>query len=115
MANQIHGMAAGSKIIDGVFCYEFRLPIPMAIKSKDKIDLCVEIGGLNKDDLKDMRRPRFNRDGGMGMPPGGMSRRPGGMHGGHGGMRGGPRQRPDASMMEQQDIWLKLVLAKKPG
>ncbi|MBD3287528.1 hypothetical protein GF337_01880 [candidate division KSB1 bacterium] len=112
--NQTHGTAAGSKIVDGVYCYEFRMPIPTGLESKKKINLCVELGGLSEDDLKEIAQQRFNPDGGMGRHPGGMGRRPGGIRGGPGGIRGNRGQRPDAGFVKEQDIWLKLILAEKP-
>lgn len=115
--NQIHGVAVGSKDNKGVFCYEFRIPIPIGLQSQEKIDLCFEIGGLSTDELKDKMGSRGG-PGGMGERPGGMSSPPQGMgrRGGMGGGRGGPGggQRPDSKFIEQQDIWMKLIFAEKP-
>jgi hypothetical protein len=123
--NQLHGVAAGSQNYNGMFCYEFRLPLPIGLQSKEKLDLCFEIGGLSSDEMKDLMASRKGNPDGMSGRPGGVGGRPGGMGGrpqgmgrpgGMGAGRGGfgRGQRPDSKFIEEQDIWMKLILAEKP-
>ena len=119
--NQVSGVSAGSINHDGLYCYEFRIPIPMGIQ-KNTISLCIEFGGLTSEQISEMRSQdgppggmgRGRPGGDMGGMPGGMGggRRGGGMGGGRppGGMDGG---RPDMSHLEAKDIWMKIILAEK--
>lgn len=121
----LEGPVAGSAYDNGVFCYEFKLPIPMGVKNGKELKLGLELGGISKEDLAAMRqemgerrelgeRPDFGEppDGNMGGRPGGMGGRPGGMGGRPGGMRGGERP-AGAQGFEKQDVWFTVVLAEK--
>lgn len=122
----LEGPAAGSAYNDGVFWYEFKLPIPKGIKNGKELKLGLELGSLSKEDRAAMRqemgertgrgeRPDFGEppDGDMGgRPPGGMGGRPGGMGRRPGGLRGG--ERPSGTQgFEKQEIWFTVVLAEK--
>lgn len=121
----VEGPAAGSAYNDGVFCYEFKLPIPMGVKNGKELKLGLELGGMSKEDRNAMRkemggmrgdgeRPdRGERpDGDMGGRPGGRGGRPGGMGGRPGGMRGGEGPTGTAGF-EKQEVWFTVVLAEK--
>ena len=109
------GPAAGSTYQNGVFCYEFRLPIPISAELGEKLRLGLELGGISDEDRKammqemgGMRGRGGRRGGGMGGRPGGMGGRPGG------GMRGGGR--PSGGFgFEKQEIWFTVILADKNG
>jgi hypothetical protein len=107
------GPTAGSTYENGVFCYEFKLPIPISTDLKKKIKLGLELGGMSDEDRNAIRQEMGERHR-MGGRPGGMGGRPGGMGGGRGGMRGG--ERPSGGLgFEKQDIWFDVILAQKPN
>lgn len=121
----LEGPVAGSAYDAGVFCYEFKLPIPMGIKNGKEMKIGLELGGMSKEDQAAMRqemggmRGRGERpdgdqppDGEMGGRPGGMRGRPSGMGGRPGGMRGGDRS-PVVQGFERQEVWFSVVLAEK--
>lgn len=121
----LEGPVAGSAYNDGVFCYEFKLPIPIGIKNGKELKVGLELGGLSKEDRAAMRQEmgempgRGERtdggeppDGDMGGRPGGRSGRPGGMGGRPGGMRGGEGP-AGAQGYEKQEVWFTVVLAEK--
>ena len=127
--SEIEGIAASAGIVNGMYCYEFRIPFnvnnPYAlnIKPGKKFNLCFELGGLEnrKELLKQMEtneRPRNmgGRGGGMGGPGGGMSR-PGGMGDRGGGMRPGGGRMGDRQNMKDmfnaEDIWISIKLNDK--
>ncbi len=121
----LEGPIAGSAYDAGVFCYEFKLPIPMGIKNGKELKLGLELGGLSKADRATMRKEMGERpgrgerpdggeppDGDMGGRPGRMGGRPGGIGGRPGGMRGG--ERPSGALgFEKQEVWFTVVLAEK--
>jgi uncharacterized membrane protein YgcG len=118
----IEGIRAAVDFQQGLYCYEFSIPIyknevyPYAIKisSKQKVKLGVEIAPVSEEEkerieemMKERRQSRQGGSGrGGGMPGGGM--RGGGMKGG--GMRGGGpgRQIPD---MDGKEMWMTVLLA----
>jgi len=108
------GPAAGSSYQNGVFCYEFRLPIPISVELGKKLKLGLELGGISDEDRKAMMQELGGRPGGgIGGRPGDRGGRPGGMGGRPGGMRG--RERPSGGFgFEKQEIWFNVLLAKKP-
>lgn len=113
------GPAAASAEKEGVYCYEFKIPLlfdrsvtdEQPEKLPKKIKLCLEIGGLTDEMRKQMQEdmPAGGRGGmGGGMRGGGM--RGGGMRGGgHGGGRTSGNQG-----QQTQEIWLDVVLAQHP-
>lgn len=105
------GPAAGSTYENDVFCYEFKLPIPINTELGKDIKLGVEFGGMSDEDRNSMRQEMGERRGGG--RPGGMGGRPGGMGGRSGGMRGGGRP-SDGFGFEKQEMWFDVLLAKKP-
>ena len=108
------GPAAGSTYENGVFCYEFKLPIPISTDLKKKMKLGLELGSISDEDRKAMMQELGGRPGGgIGGRPGDRGGRPGGMGGRPGGMRG--RERPSGGFgFEKQEIWFNVLLAKKP-
>lgn len=120
--NQTSGASAGSANHNGIYCYEFRIPIPIGIKENNKINLCMELGGISSEELSEMRKQRGGSEGmrgmGGGRPPGSMGEgRSGSMGRGRGmgrpGSRGpgGPGSMEKA--LEKKDIWMKILIAKK--
>ncbi|MCU0644319.1 MAG: hypothetical protein MUC94_08650 [bacterium] len=121
----LDGPVAGSAYDNGVFCYEFKLPIPMGIKNAKELKLGLELGGMSKEDRAAMRQElggmpgRGERsddgerpDGEMGGRPGGRGDRPGAMGARPGGMRGGERP-TGAQGFEKQEVWFTVALAEK--
>jgi hypothetical protein len=108
------GPAAGSTYQNGVFCYEFKLPIPINTELNKKLKLGIELGGMSEEYRNAMRQEMGGRRGsGMGGRPRGFGGRSGGMGGRPGGTRGG--ERPSGGVaFEKQDIWFDVLLAKKP-
>ena len=112
--NNPRGLAAASAHQQGIFAYEFRIPmvahdsICSAISTLpgEKISMGLEIAGISHDAREKMRRERPE----MGSPPGA------------GGMPGGPPEgRPEGGfrgdrgqMSETQEIWVSIRLAKNP-
>ena len=117
----LEGPAAGSAYENGVFCYEFKLPIPINIESGGEIKLGLELGGMSDEDRKAMMQEMGGMRGAGGRSGGGMGgrtgggmggRRGGGMGGRPGGMQGG--QGPaGGSGLEKQEMWFTVVLADK--
>ncbi len=113
------GPAAGSSYKDEVFCYEFRIPIPISVESSNEIKLGLELGGMSKEDQKAMRqemdemRGHGERSDGGEPPDGNMGGRPGGMGGRPGGIWGRPGgERPSGGAgLEKQEIWFTVLLA----
>lgn len=102
----LDGPAAGSAFQNGIFCYEFRLPIPISTASGGEVKLGFEFGDMSDTDRKAMMQERGGR------PGGGMGGRAGGTGGRPGGMRGGGRS-PSGSGLEKQEMWFTVVLATK--
>ena len=113
--NNPKGLAAASASQQGIFSYEFRVPIvtndsiSYAISSfpGEEINMGLEIAGISREDREKMMRERPE----MGGPPGG-----GGMPGG-----GPPRGRPEGrfggdrgQMSDKQEIWIRIHLAQNP-
>lgn len=99
------GPAAGSKSINGIYCYEFKIPLPTIVNLGDIVKLGIELGGMKMDDM-------LKRGGEM--RPGAGMERPGGMGGGgrgRGGMRGGPPMGERSTRMGPKEIWLDVLLA----
>ena len=117
--NQTQGPSAGSANHDGIFCFEFRMPIPISAKLGDEISLCMELGGLSAEDLSQLQQQRGSSQrsgdmmGGRGvMGRGGGKGAGSGMGGGRG--MGSSEQRPRGlEGLEKQEIWMKLILAEK--
>ncbi len=111
--NTLEGPAAGSTYENGVFCYEFKMPIPISTELGKKIKLGLELGGMSDEDRRAMMKQMGGRPGGgMGGRPGGIGGRPGGMGRRPGGMRGG--ERPSGGFgFEKQEVWFDVVLTKE--
>ena len=108
----LEGPAAGSAYENGVFCYEFKIPIPMSTGSNNEVKLGLELAGISDKDRKAMMREMGGMRGAGGRSGGGMGGRPGGMGGRPGGMRGG--ERPSGGTgFEEEEMWFTVVLAKK--
>ncbi len=121
------GPSAASAENEGVYCYEFKIPLQFDKSVTDdqtdvvgdNIKVCLEIGGMTdemrnqmKEQMGGMRGGGGGRSGGMGGGRGGMGGgRGGGMKGG--GMRGGGSRMPGGGELEKQEIWLDVILAKE--
>ncbi|MFZ5516677.1 MAG: hypothetical protein ACOY90_08570 [Candidatus Zhuqueibacterota bacterium] len=118
-ANNPDGPAAGSALSNGYYTFEFRLPLPVSVTGDDKMNLCLELGGMSNEEKAKMREamPGGGREDGPpegGRPGGGMGGRPGGMDGGQGGMRGGGRpggMTQPGQGLEKQELWFAIQLA----
>ena len=118
--NNPQGPSAASASQKGTFCYEFRITLPLNRESGEETSLGMEVGGIDPEDLPEMR----GQTGGM---RGGGGRRGGEMMGGRGGrmgggMRGGGGPRPMGGdrqlmrkMFEKQEMWVKVLLAENPS
>jgi len=108
------GPSAASAENDGVYCYEFKIPLQFdksvtdeqTAAKGDKIKVCLEIGGIDDEMRKQMKEQMGGRRGGG---RGGMGGGRGGMGGG---MPGGGRM-PSGEGFEKQEVWLDVVLAKE--
>ena len=111
---------AGSTFKNGIFCYEFvvplldwdGLPFVANIEEEEYTDLGLEFGGMdpaNRERVENRSNSMGGRQGGMGGGRGGMGGGKGGM-GGRGGGRGGQRPQRTASM-DSEEIWFKVKLA----
>lgn len=108
--SNFEGPCAGSADNNGIFCYEFKMPIPVNCELGSELSLCMELGGINKEQLHEKKKGMGSRGGGM---------RGGGMKGGNrGGGRGGGMGRQGGSgmrntnMLEPTQLWMKFVLAE---
>lgn len=111
--NQFQGPSAGSTYKDGLFAYEFRLPIPISVKPGEKISLCVELGGLDQSDIDKMQGQKMNSGESSSMSGTGMGGgRGGGMGGGKGGRKGMRSSNQGFQNMEKQNVWINLILAE---
>jgi len=120
--NNTIGPTSGSFYKNGVFCYEFKIPLPVDAELGKTVTLGLELGGISDDDRKAMRPPDRGSmpdgggrpDGDMGGGPGGMGGRPGGMGGRPGGPGGPGGERPQHGLQsEKQEVWFTVVLAQK--
>ena len=103
------GPAASSNYEGGSYCYELRIPLPLALKDDGKLGIGIEVGGISQDDMKSMRSNMGGGDMGGRMGGGRMG---GGRRGG--GMRGGSRPGDDMRKgMEKQEYWFKAILAQQ--
>lgn len=104
------GPQAASANQDGVFGYEFRIPIGRSDSVSfgvggrlgETISMGLELGGISREDREGMIRERPEMSG----PPGGGGSRRGRPGGGHRGDRG--------QMSEKQEIWISIHLAQNP-
>lgn len=120
--NHLDGVTAGSGESNGIFTYEFRLPLPETAgeagkgrrKRGERIGLGFELGSITLEMRQQMMQKmgggRGGMGGGMGGGRGGMG---GGMGGGRGGMGGG-RSGRGGGIPEEKEIWVKITLAKGP-
>lgn len=116
------GPAAGSAFEDSEFCYEFKIPLPIPVKSGKKIKMGLEWGGMSQQDrsarqqgIGGMRGDFGGRtEGGMGGRPGGRGGMPGDMGGPPDDMRGGEGP-PGRQGLEKQEVWFEVILAEKNG
>ena len=107
--NATTGPAAASKYEGGSYCYELRIPLPLALEDDGKLGIGIEVGGISQDDMKSMRSNMGGGDMGGRMGGGRMG---GGRRGG--GMRGGSRPGDDMRKgMEKQEYWFKAILAQQ--
>ena len=118
------GPSAASAENEGVYCYEFKIPLQFdksvtddqTTNVSDKIKVCLEIGGINDEVRNKMKEQMSGNRGG-----GGRGGRSGGMGGGRGGMGGGMKgggtrgggQIPGGDGLEKQEVWLDVILAKE--
>lgn len=111
--NNPRGPCEGSAYQNGVFCYEFKMPIPISTDLGEEIRLGLELGGMSEKDRNAMRQEMGSMRGagksGRGMIGGSGGRR-GAMGGRPGGMRGGGRPF-GGSGFEKQEMWFTVVLA----
>ncbi len=136
----MHGLSASLGSADGVFTYEFAIPLhkndttPFAISAEPgkKIYIGLEFGQMDEDEIQQMRAHMKNgrghgggrSPGGMGQPgssgpPEGMGRGggkgpPGGMGRGGGGRGGADPEEMMKKMKEGEKIWVKTYLALPP-
>lgn len=129
-STEFQSPAAASTIENGVFCYEFKLPLMLSDISDKEIKLGLELGGTDSNEASGGEMGG-GPGGGMGGPGGGMGGGPGGGMGGPGGgmgggpgggMGGGPPggggSRPPGGMgFEKQEVWFTVLLATEntPG
>ena len=117
------GPSAASAENEGVYCYEFKIPLQfdksvtddqVAIAG-DKIKVCLEIGGITDEMRNQMKEQMGGMRGGGGGRSGGMEGGRGGMSGGMkgGGMRDGGGRMPGREGFEKQEVWLDVILAKE--
>jgi len=119
--NNPWGPSAASQEVNGLFCYEFKIPIRFGLSAtddseeemSDKIKIGIEIGGITPEMRDAMRENmsgmRDRREGMRGMGGG----RGGGM-GGRGGMgKSGAGMNADMSDLEGKEFWFDLILAEK--
>jgi hypothetical protein len=112
------GPAAASACLDGIFGYEFRIPVAtgdsisytLAASPAEMMSVGLEVGGMSRGDREGMMRegPQMGGPPDAGMKGGGGRRMPGG---------GPPRGRSKGDMkkmMENQEVWLTLRLAQDP-
>lgn len=117
---------AAANVSDGVYCYEFRIPLNrdeasgvqnLFIKEDNLIRVCIEQSGIDKEELAAMREKMREKQGGAGMTGG--AGRAGGRRGG---MMGGGRsgRRPGGMMdggnrlmtgLEGKELWFSVQLA----
>ncbi len=107
-ANGSSGLAAGFGVLQGVYTYEFRIPLQkgdishygIGTQPGQTISLGLEWGGMGREDRQRMREEMGGR------PPGGGKGVMGGW-GGHG-------DRPGSQPPGKQEIWVKTVLSLPP-
>jgi hypothetical protein len=117
------GFFASAGYQDGLYCYEFSIPLTqvngsidyLKISDANEIKIGLEISGLSEDEKKEIEEQMAERKG-SGMRGGGRGggQRGGGMRGSGmrgGGMRGGNRSMPD---MNGQENWISVTLAGNP-
>jgi hypothetical protein len=115
------GPSAASAENQGIYCYEFKIPLQFdksvtdeqTTSVNDKIKVCLEVGGMT-DEMKSKMKEQMGSMRGSGGRSGGMGGGRGGMGGGMrgGGKRGGGDRMPGAEGFEEQEVWLDIVLAK---
>jgi len=112
------GPTAASAENEGVYCYEFKIPLQFDKSitddqveiANDKIKVCLEIGGIT-DEMRNQMKGQMSGKRGGGGRSGGM--RGGGMRsGGRSSGRSGTRM-PGGEGFEKKEIWLDVVLAEK--
>lgn len=114
------GPSAASAENEGVYCYEFKIPLQFdksvtenqTTSVGDNIKVCLEIGGINDEGRNQMREQmggtRGSGGGGRGGGRGGMG---GGMKGG--GARGGGGRMSGGEGVEKLEVWLDVILAEE--
>ncbi|MDP8241264.1 MAG: hypothetical protein P9X24_19420 [Candidatus Hatepunaea meridiana] len=113
------GPAASLGSANGVFIYEFSIPIahndsiPHSIGTEVGSDISIgfEFGGMDREKSKQMKQQMGSRRGGGGKGGGGMG---GGRGGGKGGMGRSPGRERSQDMMQGGEIWVKCSLASPP-
>lgn len=110
-ANKESGFAAAS-VKDGFsYSYEFRIPLQKSQNLSDKVDFCLEIGGLGEDELAKMRnkRPRDKRGKSGGGDFTGMKK--GGGQKGRKSFRGS--KNGGVENLAAKEIWIEMSFAEK--
>ncbi|NOY61169.1 MAG: hypothetical protein GXO75_19845 [Calditrichaeota bacterium] len=113
--NNDAGPKAAALFRDGVFSYEFSIPIELIANSDENAKLGFEISGIDRNRMKKIQQQRPSMGGrsdGMGGRGSGMSGREGEM-GDRGGKRGGRTGRDFRyrSNMAPQEVWIHVQLA----
>ena len=104
--NNPQGPSAASTNQQEVFCYEFRIPLPLNTEWGEKLSLGMEVGGIDPEDFAKMRGQTGGMRGGGGKSGGRMG----------GGMKGGRGSRPSiGNMFEKQEMWVRVLLAENPS
>ena len=119
--DDIIGFEASAGYSDGLYCYEFAVPLTqmeetpyyLDISNTESILIGLEISGMSEEEKEKLKEEMANRRG-SGMRGGGRGGRSGGGRGGGGmrggGMRSGGRQMPD---MDGKEYWITVMLATK--
>jgi hypothetical protein len=115
------GPSASSSYRDGVYFYEFKLPLPVGVTLKSKVTVGLEFGGMSEKNREAMREEMRggsdtgeDHEGDMARGAGDRGGMPGRRGGGHGGMRNGDH--PSGGMgLEKQEVWFTVILANKSG
>jgi hypothetical protein len=105
---------------DGIFCYEFRIPLTsmdgspyfLNISNQKTIKVGLEIVGMSEEEQEKLKSEMEERRSSM--PDGNMGDRSGGMRGGTrgGGKRGGGN-RPQMPDMDGEEYWISVQIAQR--
>jgi len=105
IANKTSGFAAASSKKELTYYYEFRLPLQSIAQLNDKFDLCIEVGGLEDDQIAKISGSRKGNNRDVAKVSGGRGR-------GGKGSRKGSRKDKNIEELKAQEIWIEVVMAK---